>query len=129
MRTRASTGKAVTDMAVPRKVAKATKEISLPATVACSSYSTGASATPRPNDRTMDDMETPAASPACGRTRRFSNSQPTTNMKRTSPTWATADSSGRTSAGKRRSDRSPGSSPRTLGPSRMPAVISPTTAG
>src|SRR3954447_24562727 len=114
VRIRASTGNAVTDIAVPMKVANAAKEMWCPDTVEWCGYSTVAAATPSEKASAMDDSETAAASRAYGRISLRSNSQPTTNMKSTRPTWETADSNGLTSTGNRRSVRWPGSRPSTL---------------
>ena len=57
------------------------------------------------------------------------NSIPTVNMKRQMPTWLSKRSVPRDSAGKTKANAPGASRPNSDGPSRMPASISPTTAG
>ena len=63
------------------------------------------------------------------RSRRGSNSRPTRNIKKTSPSCATRPSPASDSAGKSRVSPPGQSSPSTLGPSAMPATISAITEG
>src|SRR5688572_21139182 len=128
----ASTGKAVMHMAAPMKSENAsapggsvTPSTNTPPLL--SGRSGVAMSTPSANGTTTPLNETDSARRPSFRISRGSSSRPTRNMKNTSPRSASCRSG--TSAGNS-APGSPGNSrPRTVGPSRIPATISPITAG
>jgi hypothetical protein len=118
---RASTGKAVTDSAVPMKSTNANGFV-----VGCADSNSSAAPTPNANGSASEPKDTAATTRRLPRSSDRSTSIPTKKRKTTTPTFANHDNTGRTSAGNSAALRL---SPISVGPSTMPARISPITAG
>ena len=127
LRMRAMIGKAVIDIAAAMNSANGQKPTPAGASEPCSS-----GAMPMPSAIGSSTLSTPT-SPAdliCARTPLGArNSAPTMNMKSTSPSVDSEDSAG-SEAGANSSPWNCGNAaPSTIGPSTMPAAISPITGG
>jgi hypothetical protein len=125
-RMRASTGKAVTDIATPTKRTNTWSGARSGANDPKSAIATNA---PRAKGTAMLAAETASDSRVARRTADASSSRPTRNMNKTTPTWATTPSGDKTSAGNSSLHAVGATRPRSEGPSKIPASISPTTRG
>ncbi len=125
-RMRASTGKAVMLIEMPMNRAKDTNEVPGAASLLNRKY---ASSTPSRYGKTMLAWLTATAVCALPRMCLTFTSMPTVNMNKHTPIWLRIPSTPMESFGNTNAKASGASRPNSDGPSRMPAAISPTTAG
>ena len=125
VRIRASTGKAVIDIATPMNSANAANFMFGPRSL----YSGSAAAMPSSIGSAMLALEIAAAGAALPFSCFWSTSMPIRNMKKISPRFAATPNAGRMSVEKIVACRLGASRPNSEGPSAIPAITSPITRG
>ena len=121
------TGKAVMDIAAAMNSANGQKSTPAGARVGCSK---GEIAMPNSMGTSTPNRPTAPAAFSCARTPSGArNSAPTMNMKSTRPSMDSEDRPANDSGANNWAWKSGNNAPNTIGPSTMPAAISPTTVG
>src|SRR5690606_9704803 len=127
LRIRARIGNAVIDIAAAMNSANGQNATP---SGASAGYSAGETATPDAAGTSTLSTPTQPADFSCARTPSGERSStPTMNMKSTSPSVASDDSAGSESGANSLAWNSGNSAPNTIGPSTIPAAISPITGG